>query len=212
MIGIIDYGMGNLFSVSKALERLGASYFIFEDRQELRGASALILPGVGSFRDAMARLNESGLTDMVKEYVQSGRPLLGICLGMQLLFEESEENGLTQGLSLLPGKVHRFPGITEQGETYKVPHMGWNKLNLAAPSPILENITGGYVYFVHSYYVSPGERDVVIADTDYDVKVPAVVGRGNVYGMQFHPEKSGTLGMQLLRNFVALTESLSFVG
>lgn len=119
MIGIIDYGMGNLFSVSKALERLGASYFIFEDRQELRGASALILPGVGSFRDAMARLNESGLTDMVKEYVQSGRPLLGICLGMQLLFEESEENGLTQGLSLLPGKVHRFPGITEQGRRIK---------------------------------------------------------------------------------------------
>jgi imidazole glycerol-phosphate synthase subunit HisH len=204
MIGIIDYGMGNLFSVSKALERLGASYFITEDRQELREASALILPGVGSFRDAMARLNESGLADMIKEYVHSGKPLLGICLGMQLLFEESEENGLTEGLALLPGKVRRFPGITEQGETYKVPHMGWNRLQLVTSSPILENITDGFVYFVHSYYVRPGERDVVIAETDYDVKVPAVVGRGNVYGMQFHPEKSGALGMQLLRNFSTL--------
>jgi imidazole glycerol-phosphate synthase subunit HisH len=204
MIGIIDYGMGNLFSVSKALERLGASYFITEDRQELREASALILPGVGSFRDAMARLNESGLADMIKEYVHSGKPLLGICLGMQLLFEESEENGLTEGLALLPGKVRRFPGITEQGETYKVPHMGWNRLQLVTSSPILENITDGFVYFVHSYYVRPGERDVVIAETDYDVKVPAVVGRGNVYGMQFHPEKSGALGMQLLRNFSIL--------
>lgn len=205
MIGIIDYGMGNLFSVSKALERLGVPYFISEDQEELSEAHALILPGVGSFRDAMERLNSTGLAEMIKEYAGSGKPFLGICLGMQLLFEESEENGITKGLSLLPGKVYRFPGITEEGEKYKVPHMGWNRLSFAEGSPILKNIAEDFVYFVHSYYVSTGARDVVIAQSDYDVKVPAVVGRDNIYGMQFHPEKSGALGMELLRNFIELT-------
>ncbi|MEW8985530.1 MAG: imidazole glycerol phosphate synthase subunit HisH, partial [Bacillus sp. (in: firmicutes)] len=129
MIGIIDYGMGNLFSVSKALERLEAPYFISEDASELLQADSLILPGVGSFKDAMEKLNESGLTTMIKEYVKTGKPLLGICLGMQLLFEESEENGLTKGLALLPGNVIRFPGETPEGEAYKVPHMGWNNIH-----------------------------------------------------------------------------------
>jgi imidazole glycerol-phosphate synthase subunit HisH len=206
MIGIIDYEMGNLFSVSKALERLHVPYFISENKDELMKAAALILPGVGSFRDAMELLNESGLATMIRDYVNSGKPLLGICLGMQLLFEESEENGLNKGLGILPGSVVRFSGKTKSGESYKVPHMGWNKLTFLHSSPILKNIEEDFVYFVHSYYVVTDDKEVVIADSEYDVKVPAVVGRENVYGMQFHPEKSSHLGMELLRNFTRLVE------
>ncbi|PLR87897.1 imidazole glycerol phosphate synthase subunit HisH [Bacillus sp. V33-4] len=203
MIGIIDYGMGNLFSVSKALERLDAPFFISENIGELEAADTLILPGVGSFRDAMERLKQTGLAEMIIRFARTGKPLLGICLGMQLLFEESEENGLTAGLSLLPGKVHRFPGITASRELYKVPHMGWNRLRFLHDSPILQNIDADFVYFVHSYYVST-DQEVIIAEADYDVEVPAVVGRANIFGMQFHPEKSGALGMELLRNFTEL--------
>src|SRR3954470_24848440 len=135
MIGIVDYGMGNLFSVSKALERLGADYFISADKNELLNADALILPGVGSFRDAMELLP----AETIKEFAATGKPLLGICLGMQLLFEQSEENGLTEGLGLLPGSVRRFQGRTPEGETYKVPHMGWNRLEFVKESPLLKN-------------------------------------------------------------------------
>jgi imidazole glycerol-phosphate synthase subunit HisH len=206
MIGIIDYDMGNLFSVSKALERLGVPYFISDKKDELIKADALILPGVGAFPDAMALLNGSGIASMIHEYVNSGKPLLGICLGMQLLFDESEENGLNRGLGILPGSVVRFSGEKKSGESYKVPHMGWNKLNFLHPSPILKNIEEDFVYFVHSYYVDTEDKDVVIADAEYDVRVPAVVGRGNVYGMQFHPEKSSSLGMELLRNFTKFVE------
>lgn len=201
MIGIIDYGMGNLFSVSKALERLEVEYFISEKKHELIQADALILPGVGSFKDAMERLNATTLTTMIKEFIQTGKPLLGICLGMQLLFEQSEENGLTKGLGLLPGQVVHFP----VGEL-KVPHMGWNRLQFGHLNPILANITEDHVYFVHSYYVQTTERDVVIATSKYDVDVPAIVGRNEVFGMQFHPEKSGDIGMQLLYNFIKLTK------
>jgi len=211
MIGIIDYGMGNLFSVSKALERLNVPYFISENKEELLSADALLLPGVGAFRDAIQRLNETGLSDMIRAYVTSGKPLLGICLGMQLLFEESEEGGLTTGLGILPGKVVRFTGHTKGGLSYKVPHMGWNKLTYLHPSPILKDIGEDYVYFVHSYHVDTDDQDVVIAEAEYDVKVPAVVGRENVYGMQFHPEKSSKLGMELLRNFTELAVERSQV-
>ncbi|WP_449622948.1 imidazole glycerol phosphate synthase subunit HisH [Robertmurraya sp. Marseille-Q9965] len=200
MIGIIDYGMGNLFSVSKALERLDVEYFISEEKEQLLSADALILPGVGAFPDAMERLNETGLTEMIQQFVESGKPLLGICLGMQLLFDQSEENILTKGLAILPGEVVRFTG----GD-YKVPHMGWNRLKFNNSSTILANIEEDFVYFVHSYYVKTMVDDVVIASCKYDVEVPAVVGRGNVFGMQFHPEKSGKLGMELLRNFTELT-------
>ncbi|MGP7819405.1 imidazole glycerol phosphate synthase subunit HisH [Niallia sp. 01092] len=203
MLGIIDYGMGNLFSVSKALERLDVPYFISEDKEKLMQADALILPGVGAFKDAMTRLNESGLTEMIHEYVASGRPLLGICLGMQLLFEESEEHGQTEGLKLLPGKVIRFPGVTEEGNSYKVPHMGWNLLAFNETCALTENIQDDYAYFVHSYYAATKE-EVIIAKSTYDKEVPAVVGKENVYGMQFHPEKSSKLGMQLLNNFTKL--------
>jgi imidazole glycerol-phosphate synthase subunit HisH len=193
MIGIVDYGMGNLFSVSKALERLGAEYFI--SGEDFFQADGLILPGVGSFRDAMERLP----VDAIKEFVASEKPLLGICLGMQLLFKKSEENGPTEGLGLLPGEVRRFPG-----ENYKVPHMGWNKLEFLQPSPLLKNLQEDYVYFVHSYYVEPSE--VTLAKAQYHEEVSAIVGRDNIFGMQFHPEKSSKLGMALLNNFLQLVD------
>ncbi|WP_042462933.1 imidazole glycerol phosphate synthase subunit HisH [Neobacillus dielmonensis] len=202
MIGIVDYGMGNLFSVSKALERLGAGYFISDEEDKLLSADALILPGVGAFRDAMERLP----ADTVKKFALTGKPLLGICLGMQLLFETSDENGLTEGLGLLPGHVRRFPGKTTTGETYKVPHMGWNRLEFVKPSPLIENLVEDYVYFVHSYFVDADQTDVLLAKADYHEQVSAVVGRDNIYGMQFHPEKSSRLGMALLGNFLKLAE------
>jgi glutamine amidotransferase len=203
MIGIVDYGMGNLFSVSKALERLGADYFISGEKSELLKADGLILPGVGSFRDAMELLP----ADAIKEFAATGKPLLGICLGMQLLFEESEENGPAKGLGLLPGKVQRFSGQTPSGESYKVPHMGWNRLQFVQSSPILKNLQEDYVYFVHSYFVNTEKSDVLIAKANYHEDVAAVVGRGQIFGMQFHPEKSGRLGMALLNNFLQLVES-----
>ncbi|MCL6570260.1 MAG: imidazole glycerol phosphate synthase subunit HisH [Bacillus sp. (in: Bacteria)] len=199
-VGIVDYGMGNLFSVSKALERLGANYFISADKGKLLEADALILPGVGSFRDAMERLP----VETIKEFVSTGKPLLGICLGMQLLFEKSEENGLTDGLGLLPGSVRRFSGRTAEGERYKVPHMGWNRLEFVKESPLLKNLQEDYVYFVHSYYVKAENSDVLLAKADYHEQVSAVVGRDNVMGMQFHPEKSSKLGMALLDNFLQM--------
>jgi len=202
MIGIVDYGMGNLFSVSKALERLGAEYFISADKDKLLAADALLLPGVGSFRDAMERLP----VETIKEFVASGKPLLGICLGMQLLFERSEENGPTEGLGLLPGSVRRFPGKTPEGQTYKVPHMGWNRLEFVQESPLLRNLEEDFVYFVHSYYVDADNSDVLLAKANYHEQVSAVVGRDNIFGMQFHPEKSSKLGMALLANFLQMVE------
>lgn len=205
MIGIVDYGMGNLFSVSKALERLEAPYFISQYKDGLMEADALLVPGVGSFKDAMKMLSRTGLTEMIREFAATGKPVLGICLGMQLLFEESTENGLTKGLNLLPGKVERFPGQTAEGEAYKVPHMGWNKLRFTGESPLLASLEEDYVYFVHSYYVKTDSPEVLVAVGDYyDVEVPAIVGKGNIYGMQFHPEKSSDMGMGLLRNFAEL--------
>ncbi|KAA0548746.1 imidazole glycerol phosphate synthase subunit HisH [Bacillus sp. BGMRC 2118] len=206
MIGIIDYGMGNLFSVSKALERLNYEYIISGDPEELAKADGLLLPGVGSFKDAMHSLNESGLTTFINEQVSSGKPLLGICLGMQLLFEESEENGETKGLGLIQGRVVRFRGENEQGILYKVPHMGWNELTYHRNSPLLSGVEQGYVYFVHSYYVNTQDQQVVVASSEYDVDVPAIVEKGNVFGAQFHPEKSGDLGITLLQNFAKIVE------
>ncbi|MEH7236618.1 imidazole glycerol phosphate synthase subunit HisH [Bacillus sp. JJ1562] len=205
MIGIIDYGMGNLYSVSKALERMNYEYFISSTPDELAKADGLILPGVGSFKDAMGILHEKELVSFINESVSNGTPLLGICLGMQLLFEESEENGLTQGLGFLKGRITKIPSVTKSGETYKVPHMGWNDLDLKNPSPLLENIKGGHVYFVHSYFATT-DNENVIASSTYDVEVPAVVGKGNVFGTQFHPEKSSDLGLKILQNYAAIVE------
>ncbi|KKB41405.1 imidazole glycerol phosphate synthase subunit HisH [Bacillus thermotolerans] len=204
MIGIVDYGMGNLFSVSKALERIGVPYVLSESPEELNQTKGLILPGVGSFRDAMALLKEKKLDTFLHEYVDSGRPLLGICLGMQLLFQESEENGHTAGLGWLKGRITRIPN--QDDERVKVPHMGWNQLAFHKESPVLNGVEEGYVYFVHSYYAAEVDEESLLASTVYSVEIPAVVGRDNVFGMQFHPEKSGHVGMQLLTNFAKAME------
>ncbi|WP_299094204.1 imidazole glycerol phosphate synthase subunit HisH [uncultured Metabacillus sp.] len=205
MIAIIDYGMGNLYSVSKALERMNVDYILSPDQAELEKADGYILPGVGAFKDAMSILNETGLTDFIQKIVAEGKPLLGICLGMQLLFEESEENGLSKGLALLPGKVVKIPE-TVGGTTLKVPHMGWNELQIQNDSPLLKGLSGGHAYFVHSYYVNTEEKDTLLATADYGVDVPAVVGKGNVFGTQFHPEKSSELGLAILKNYIKLVE------
>jgi glutamine amidotransferase len=198
VIAIIDYGMGNLHSVSKAVERLGYEALVTSNPDDIMAADGAILPGVGAFGDAMDNLRETGLKDTVLRYAESGKPLLGICLGMQLLFTESEEHGKHEGLSLLPGKVIRFRG------PYKVPHMGWNKLSFRKASPLLDGLEEGHVYFVHSYHAIPERTTDLLATTDYYQAVTAIVGRNNVYGMQFHPEKSGELGMRLLERFLTL--------
>ncbi|MFC4303932.1 imidazole glycerol phosphate synthase subunit HisH [Cohnella boryungensis] len=199
MIAIIDYGMGNLHSVSKAVERLGCEALVTSDPERILAADGAILPGVGAFGDAMANLHATGLADTTKEYAASGKPLLGICLGMQLLFTESEEHGEHQGLDLLPGRVVRFQG------NYKVPHMGWNDLIFKQESPLFKGVKPGHVYFVHSYHALPERESDLLAVTDYHQPVTAIVGRGSVFGMQFHPEKSGEFGMTLLRKFTDMT-------
>ncbi|MGF7049423.1 glutamine amidotransferase [Paenibacillus sp. DS2015] len=200
-IAIVDYGMGNLHSVSKAVERLGYEVLITSVESEILAADGVILPGVGAFGDAMAQLRESSLDAVVQKVAEGNQPLLGICLGMQLLFSTSEEHGNHEGLGILPGSVVRFAG-----GAYKVPHMGWNKLEyIEEGSPLFTGLAEGYVYFVHSYHVLPEVKTDLIATTDYGHPVTAIVGRGSVFGMQFHPEKSGELGMNLLRNFLKFT-------
>lgn len=201
MIAIIDYGMGNLHSVSKAVERLGYEVRVTAEPQEILEADGAILPGVGAFGDAMQNLGNTGLDEVTRFYADSGKPLLGICLGMQLLFSKGEEHGDNAGLDLLPGEVIRFRG------DYKVPHMGWNRLTFRQESPLFNGLTEGHVYFVHSYHARVADPADLLATTDYYQDVTAIVGRGQVFGMQFHPEKSGELGMQLLDNFLALTGS-----
>lgn len=207
MIGIVDYGMGNLYSLSQALIRLEEPYFISDNTDELEAADGLILPGVGAFRDAMMLLNDRRMTPFLRAYAKR-KPLLGICLGMQLLFEESEEGSLTNGLSLLPGRVVRFSGTDETGERYKVPHMGWNTLVFQnTDSPILAGLRPDYAYFVHSYYAATDDPAILIATADYHTEVPAIVGKGTVFGTQFHPEKSGTFGQALLKNYLRFVRS-----
>lgn len=198
MIAVIDYGMGNLHSVQTAIARLGHEAKVSSDEAEILAADGAILPGVGAFGDAMANLEATGLAQTVRRFAASGRPLLGICLGMQLLFTESEEHGRHAGLNVLPGRVVRF------SRDLKVPHMGWNRLAFRRPSPLFAGLSEGYAYFVHSYHVLPDREGDLLAETDYHGPVAAIVGRGNVFGMQFHPEKSGGLGMRLLGNFLAL--------
>lgn len=206
MIGVIDYGMGNLYSVSKALERIDAPYFVSEHPDELKKADSYILPGVGAFRDAMETLSQTGLKTFIQDAVSKGKPFLGICLGMQLLFEESEERGASEGLGLLKGKIVKLKDRDQAGDRLKVPHMGWNLLTVHRDSPLLPKTKEGYAYFVHSYYVSGIEEEALLASAEYGVRVPAVVGLGNVYGAQFHPEKSSAVGMSILKRFKQLTQ------
>ena len=206
MIAIVDYGVGNLRSVQKALERVGATAVVTSDPAALDAAQGVVLPGVGAFGDGMDHLRARRLVEPVLRQVEGGKPLLGICLGMQLLFEESEEMGLHQGLELLPGRVVRFPD-----SELKVPHIGWNQLRTMGSRPemaLLQDIPdGAYAYFVHSYYAAPAEPGDLLATTGYGLEFASVVGRGQVYGAQFHPEKSQDVGLQLLRNFARLVRA-----
>ncbi|MDP1512132.1 imidazole glycerol phosphate synthase subunit HisH [Paenibacillus ottowii] len=203
-IAIVDYGRGNLHSVSKAVGRLGYEAVVTGDAQVIRASSGVILPGVGAFGDAMEHLRSSGLDRVIQEVAGAGQPLLGVCLGMQLLFTRGEEYGSHEGLDILPGEVVRF--APDLG--VKVPHMGWNRLRITQPEhPLLQGLEEGHVYFVHSYYAKPEIESDLLAVTDYGGPVTAIVGRGQVYGMQFHPEKSGEMGMRLLRRFLELAEA-----
>jgi glutamine amidotransferase len=201
MIVIIDYGMGNLRSVQKALEHVGHRAEISSDPDRVRGASKGVLPGVGAFADAAAELRRTGLGEAFREAVREGKPCLGVCLGLQLLFDVSEEDGLHEGLGLLPGRVVRFapaPGL-------KVPHMGWNTLRILRPAPILAGLgPDPSVYFVHSYHAVPERLEDVAAESDHPGPFPAMVWRENLMACQFHPEKSQRVGLAMYANFAAL--------
>ncbi|GGA44951.1 imidazole glycerol phosphate synthase subunit HisH [Kroppenstedtia guangzhouensis] len=207
MIAVIDYGMGNLYSVSRALERIGCQVRVTSDPEEVCRAEGVILPGVGAFGIGMKELKERGLVDVIKEVTLRKRtPLLGICLGMQLMFTGSEEHGYHQGLNLLAGHVFRLEG------NCNIPHLGWNGLRFNGPHPLLRGVGEGSVYFAHSYHVIPANPADVLAVTDYCGSITAIVGRNNLFGMQFHPEKSGETGRLLLERFVALCEERVKVG
>ena len=200
MIAIVDYGIGNLGSVTKGFRHVGAETVLTGDLDTLRRADALILPGDGAFGSTMEEIRSRGLVPLLKEAAEKGKPLLGICIGMQLLFDESEEHGRHEGLGLLPGRVRRFP------ETQVVPHMGWNSLKPRGAHTLLDGVApGSYVYFVHSYYCD-APADVVLAYSDYGFDFPAIVGRDNILGSQFHPEKSQQVGLRMVGNFVRFVE------
>ena len=201
MIKIVDYGMGNLRSVQKAFEKLGVQAAICDDPADLADASKLVLPGVGAFRDAIRALREQGLDRPVLDHIAADKPFLGICLGLQLLFDYSDEQGTWQGLKVIPGKVARF----EPRPNLKIPHMGWNRLDVVGQPKLFEGIpTDAHFYFVHSYYVVPEDEAVVAARTEHGVRFVSAVSRGNLFATQFHPEKSQQVGLKLLRNFAAL--------
>lgn len=202
MIAVIDYDAGNLKSVEKALAYLGETPVITRDREELLAADKVILPGVGAFGDAMDRLRQYGLVDVIKEIVKKGTPFLGICLGLQLMFESSEESPGVEGLGLLPGKILKIP----EAPGLKVPHMGWNSLKVCQDSRLFQDIPdGSYVYFVHSYYLKAGSEDIVAATTEYGTHIHAAVEKGNLFACQFHPEKSSQTGLKILENFIKLS-------
>lgn len=200
MIAIIDYGVGNLYSVEKAFASLGAAVTVTSDPAAILGAAKVVLPGVGAFGDCMNNLKEYGLEEVVRQVAARGTPLLGICVGLQIMFEGSEEDPGVPGLGIFPGMVRKIeaPGL-------KIPHMGWNSLGLAAASPLFAGLpTNPYVYFVHSYHAVPADPSLITAWTEYGGRVTAAVGRGSVQAVQFHPEKSGTAGLKVLANFKEL--------
>ncbi|PGM65720.1 imidazole glycerol phosphate synthase subunit HisH [Bacillus cereus] len=201
MIAIIDYGMGNIRSVEQALKYIGAEYIVTDDIEEILRSDGVILPGVGAFPKAMDVLEKKDLVYVLKEVGSSGKPLLGICLGMQLLFEKSEELQNCNGLNLLPGVIRKLK------VPYKIPHMGWNELKKEGEISLWNGVEdGSFVYYVHSYYADcPNE--IVYGASEYGVKVPGFVAKGNIFGAQFHPEKSGEIGMQMLKNFKEVIEA-----
>lgn len=203
MISIIDYGAGNLSSVKKALDFLGAESEITQDSDRILSASHIILPGVGSFGDAMNSMAERGLVDVVKEAALSGKPFLGICLGLHLLFEGSDESPEIDGLGILKGKMVTIP----RDRGLKVPHIGWNSVSLKQKNGIFSGIDdNSYFYFVHSYYLKDADEDVVAGVTEYGVPIECAVQRGNLCAVQFHPEKSSSAGLKLLKNFIEMEE------
>ncbi len=209
MLLLIDYGIGNLRSVQKALEAVGAEVALSDDPGAIAVAKKLILPGVGAFGDGLEGLRARGMIEPLREAAGRGVPLLGICLGMQLLFEGSEESPGVRGLGLLPGTVRRFPpGLRDsQGMRLKVPHTGWNQIQPRRAHPLLANLeAGAYAYFNHAYYCLPAQADDVLAESDYGLRFASVVGRGAICGVQFHPEKSQAVGLQILCAFVEQCE------
>lgn len=201
MLAVIDYGAGNLRSVLHALHHLGVENVrLVQNPADLQGASKIILPGVGAFGAGMQKLHEQGIVEPLKTAIQSGVPYLGICLGMQFLFEYSDEMGHHKGLGILPGYVTRFPADIQ----LKIPHMGWNQLQITRPSPLLEGIQPeSYAYFVHSYYCVPQNPDDILINVNYGISFTAGVQRNHIYGVQFHPEKSQSIGLKLLSNFLS---------
>lgn len=201
MIAIIDYGAGNLQSVKKALDYIGAENIITDNTEKILSADKVILPGVGSFGDAMESMERNNLTKTVKQCAESGKPFLGICLGLQLLFDESEESAGVKGLGILKGKIRRFP--SDMG--LKIPHIGWNSLNIKQNDAIFKGVPeNSYVYFVHSYYLEADDINDVAAVTNYGIDFHSAVGNCNVFATQFHPEKSGDVGLAILRNFASM--------
>lgn len=201
-IAIIDYGMGNIHSVAKALELSGAKTSVTNKKIGIDSCAKIVLPGVGAFDDALAELEKQGLVEVIKEQIKKGKPFLGICLGLQLLFEESQEAEDKKGLGILEGEVIKFSGKPGQ----KVPHMGWNELRIILGNcPLLNGISAGsQVYFCHSYYPDPADKSVIAAATDYGLEFPSVLWKENIFGVQFHPEKSQALGLKIIKNFVEL--------
>jgi glutamine amidotransferase len=196
LIAIIDYGMGNLRSVEKSFEKAGVTVEIIKDPDDIEGAAGVVLPGVGAFADAMDNLGSSGMDIAVKKAIASGKPFLGICLGLQLLFEASEEWGYNKGLGILPGMVRRLP------EGLKVPHMGWNQVKYQRDAEIFRDVPdNSSFYFVHSYYVDPEQDSIKIGLTDYGISFTSAVSFENIFAIQFHPEKSSTMGLRILKNF-----------
>jgi imidazole glycerol-phosphate synthase subunit HisH len=203
MIAIVDYGMGNLRSVQKGFEKVGFDAVVTADPKVVLEAERVVLPGVGAFPDCMRNLEQGGFVEPLLKVIQGGRPFLGICLGLQLLFTESEEFGVHKGLDVISGRVIRFPeGMEENGEELKVPHMGWNQLAFRSRPPVFSGIgEGTNVYFVHSYYVKPTDEAVVAATTGYGIEFCAAVWKDNIVATQFHPEKSQEMGLRILKNF-----------
>ena len=201
MIAIIDYDAGNLMSVKKALDYIGQESVITRDKDVLLAADKVILPGVGAFSDAMDKLKNYGLIDVIHEIIGKGTPFFGICLGLQLLFERSDEAPGVEGLCVLRGSINRIP----DGEGLKIPHMGWNSLEIKPEAKLFKGISNqAYVYFVHSYYLEATDKDIVAATTEYGVNIHASVEKDNVFACQFHPEKSGEVGLTILKNFAEL--------
>lgn len=206
MIAIIDYGMGNLRSVQKGFEKIGNEAVVTNDPQVVLQAEKVVLPGVGAFRDCMHNLEQGGFVEPILRVIAEGRPFLGICVGMQLLFTDSVEFGLYSGLNVIPGHVLRFPDqMTVAGEKLKVPQMGWNQLSFKHRPPVFNGVDdGSNVYFVHSYYVKPDDSGVIATTTGYGIEFCSSVWKDNVVATQFHPEKSQAIGLQILKNFAEL--------